>query len=90
MENMEVNDMMVTEAVEDVAEAIPTGKSGLKTMAKAGFIMAASIAGWELMVKPLGHKLKGVWLKRKAAKKAEADEMDVTEVDLDEIPEIED
>ena len=92
MENMEAKDIITTEAVEELAEAIPAEKNGLKTAAKAGLIMVTSIVGWELAVKPLARKLKSVWEARKAkkAEKTEADETDEADMDLDEIPEIED
>ena len=92
MENMETNDIITTEAIEEIAEAVPTGKSGLKTAAKVGVIGAASIAAWEFAVKPLGRKVKGLIDRKKAAKKpkkAVGDaEIDLDDMDLDEIPEI--
>lgn len=91
MENMETNDITTTEAIEETTEAVLTGKSGLKTAAKVGVIGAASIAAWEFAVKPLGRKVKGLINKRKAArkpKKADGDVIEVDDMDLDEIPEI--
>ena len=91
MENMETNDIITTEAIEEITEAIPTGRSGLKTAAKVGVIGAASIAAWEFAVKPLGRKVKGLIDKKKAAKKpkkAGGDEIDLDDMNLDEIPEI--
>lgn len=91
MENMETNDIITTEAIEEITEAVPTGKSGLKTAAKVGVIGAVSIAAWEFAVKPLGRKVKGLINKRKAAKKpkkTEEEEIDLDDMDLDEVPEI--
>lgn len=93
MENMETNDIITTEAIEEITEAVPTGKSGLKTAAKVGVIGAVSIAAWEFAVKPLGRKVKGLIDKKKAAKKTKKavkveEEIDLDDMDLDEVPEI--
>lgn len=91
MENMETNDIITNEAIEEITEAVPTGKSGLKTAAKVGVIGAVSIAAWEFAVKPLGRKVKGLINKKKAAKKpkkTEEEEIDLDDMDLDEVPEI--
>lgn len=91
MENIENNDIITTEAIEEITEDVPTGKSGLKTAAKVGVIGAVSIAAWEFAVKPLGRKIKGLINKRKAAKKpkkTEEEEIDLDNMDLDEAPEI--
>ena len=90
MENIETNDIITTEAIEEITEAVPTGKSGLKTAAKVGVIGAASIAAWEFAVKPLGRKVKGLINKKKAAKKPKKteEEIDLDDMDLDEVPEI--
>lgn len=88
---METNDIITTEAIEEITEAVPTGKSGLKTAAKVGVIGAVSIAAWEFVVKPLGRKVKGLINKKKAAKKpkkTEEEEIDLDDMDLDEVPEI--
>lgn len=92
METIETNDIITTEAIEEITEAIPTGKSGLKTAAKVGAIGAASIAAWEFAVKPAYGWIKDKITKKKAtkkAKKAEEEEVNLDEMDLDEIPEIE-
>lgn len=91
MENIENNDIITTEAIEEITEDVPTGKSGLKTAAKVGVIGAVSIVAWEFAVKPLGRKIKGLINKRKAAKKpkkTEEEEIDLDNMDLDEVPEI--
>lgn len=91
MENMETNDNITTEAIEEIAEAVPTGNSGLKTVAKAGVIGAVSIAAWELAVKPAYRWVKGKIAGKKAAKKSKKSQGNdgvPEEVDLDEIPEI--
>ena len=90
MENIETNDIITTEAIEEITEAVPTGKSGLKTAAKVGVIGAASIAAWEFAVKPLGRKVKGLINKKKAAKKTKKteEEIDLDDMDLYEVPEI--
>lgn len=91
MENMEVNDIITTEAIEEITEAVPTGNSGLKNVAKIGAIGAASIAAWELAVKPIGRKIKGLIIKKKAARKTKKaeEEVDLDNLEIDEIPELE-
>ena len=90
MANIETNDIITTEAIEEITEAVPTGKSGLKTAAKVGVIGATSIAAWEFAVKPLGRKVKGLINKKKAAKKPKKteEEIDLDDMDLYEVPEI--
>lgn len=90
MENIETNDIITTEAIEEITEAVPTGKSGLKTAAKVGVIGAVSIAAWEFAVKPLGRKVKGLINKKKTAKKPKKteEEIDLDDMDLYEVPEI--
>lgn len=88
MENMETNDIITTEAIEEITEAVPTGNSGLKIVAKAGVIGAVSIATWELAVKPACRWVKGKIAGNKAAKKSQGNDGVPEEVDLDEIPEI--
>lgn len=87
MENMETNDIITTE---EIMEAAPTGKSGLKTAAKLGVIGAISIAAWEFVMKPLVRKTKGLINKKTAnkAKKTDEEEIDLDDMHLDEIPEI--
>ncbi len=92
MENMETNDIITTEAIEEITEAVPTGNSGLKTVAKVGAIGAASIAAWEFAVKPVYRWVKGkivkAWKASKKPKKSQEDEINLDEMDLDEVPEI--
>ena len=94
MENMETNDIITTEAIEEITESNPTGKNCLKTAAEIGIIGAASIAVWEFGVKRIIR-----WGKRKiAAKKAASknskkpaeadDDKDIDNMTLDDIPEI--
>lgn len=72
MENMELNEVITTDAVEDIAETIPTGNSGLKSSAIIGLSMAAGAAIWELGIKPVGRKALGWLAARKAARKNKA------------------
>lgn len=92
MENMEINEVITNDAIEEIVDAVPNGKSGLKTAAKVGVIGAVSIAAWEFAMKPLGRKIKSLIVKKattKKPKKAESDEDELYDMDLDEIPEIE-
>lgn len=89
---MENNDIITTEAIEEITEAVPTGNSNLKTAATVGVIGAASVAAWEFVVKPAYHWAKRKIHDRKAFKKAkmvqaaEPDEMkdSVEEIEVDE------
>ena len=90
MENMETNDIITTEAIEEITEAVPTGKNGLNTVAKVGVIGAASVAAWEFLVKPVCRKVKTAVAGKKAAKKIKKTEAkdDIEAMELDDIPEI--
>lgn len=91
MENMEVNDIITNEAIEEITEVVPTGNSGLKTVAKIGVIGATSIAIWELAMKLLRCKIKNRIIKKKTARKIEKaeEEVDLDDMEIDEIPELE-
>lgn len=91
MENVENNDIITTEAIKEITDDVPTDKSGLKTAAKVGVIGAVSIAAWEFAVKPLVRKVKNLMNKRKTTKKpkkTEEEEIDLNDMELDEVPEI--
>lgn len=81
MENTELNDVVTTETVEEIAEALPTGNSGVKQTTIIGAAMVAGAALWELGVKPLGKKTITWIANKKAAKKAKtaADNSEETE-----------
>ncbi len=91
MDTIETNDIITTEAIEEITDKVTTGKSGLKTVAKVGIIGVAGVAVWELAVKPLGHTIKGLIAKKTAAKKTKKaqDEIDLDDMDLEDIPNIE-
>ncbi len=89
---MENNDIITTEAIEEITEAVPTGNSNLKTAATVGVIGAASVAAWEFAVKPAYRWVKRkihdrkVFRKAKMIQTAEPDEMkdSVEEIEVDE------
>lgn len=89
---MENNDIITTEAIEEITEAVPTGNSNLKTAATVGVIGAASVAAWEFAVKPAYRWVKRkihdrkVFRKSKMIQTAEPDEMkdSVEEIEVDE------
>lgn len=90
---MENNDIITTEAIEEITEAVPTGNSNLKTAATVGVIGAASVAAWEFAVKPAYRWVKRKIHDRKVFRKAkmvlqtaEPDEMtgSVEEIEVDE------
>lgn len=89
---MENNDIITTEAIEEITEAVPIGNSNLKTAATVGVIGAASVAAWEFAVKPAYRWVKRkihdrkVFRKAKMIQTAEPDEMkdSVEEIEVDE------
>ncbi len=91
MENIENNDIITTEAIKEITDDVPTDKSGLTTAVKVSVIGAVSIAAWEFAVRPLVCKVKNLMNKRKTTKKSkktEEEEIDLNDMDLDEVPEI--
>lgn len=91
MENMEKNEIMTTEAIEDVTEAIPAKGSALKTAGIIGVGLVGAALLTKLVLLPVAHKAIGAVRQRKAAAKAKraAAEIDVNDMELDEIPDIE-
>lgn len=74
MENMELNDVVTSEAVEEIAEVIPVGNSGMKQTTIVGAAMVAGAALWELGVKPMVRKTLAWIANKKAAQNTKADE----------------
>jgi hypothetical protein len=66
MENTELNEVVTTEAAENIAEAIPNGESGMKSSTVIGLSMAAGAMLWELGIKPVGKKALA-WIAAKRA-----------------------
>ena len=92
MENMETNDIITTEAIEEIADNVTNGQNCLKTAAEIGIIGAASIAVWEFGVKRIIRLVKGKIAEKKAASKdlkkpKSDDEVDDMNLD-DDLPEI--
>lgn len=89
---MENNDIITTEAIEEITEAIPTGNSNLKTMVEVGFIGTLGAVAWEFIVKPVcrwgkrKYQEKKALRKAKMLKEAEPDDMkdSVEELEIDE------
>lgn len=91
MENMEKNEIITTEAIEDITEADSTNGNTLKTVGIIGIGLAGAALLTKFVLLPLGRKAIGAIRKRKAAKKTkttEQDEVDFEDMNLDEIPEI--
>ena len=92
MENIEKNEIVNTETIEDLTtEATSTNGSVIKTVG----IIGLGVVGAALLTKyvgvPVVHKVKRTIQQKKATKKvntAEAEEIDLSDVELDEIPEI--
>lgn len=92
MENIEKNEIINTEAIEDLTtEATSTNGSVIKTVGIIGLgVVGAALLTKYVMV-PVVHKVKRTIQQKKATKKvntAEAEEIDPSDVELDEIPEI--
>lgn len=92
MENIEKNEIVNTEAIEDLTtEATSTNGSVIKTVYIVGLGVVWAALLTKYVVVPVVHKVKRTIQQKKATKKvntAEAEEIDLSDVELDEIPEI--
>ena len=92
MENIEKNEIINTEAIEDLTtEAASSNGSVIKTVGIIGLGVVGAALLTKYVVVPVVHKVKRTIQQKKATKKvntAEADEIDLSDVELDEIPEI--
>lgn len=76
MENVMTNDVIVTEAAQDIVEQVakPSGNNGLKNVAIVGGIMTLGAMAWEFAVKPIGRKVKTAIKKARDKRKGESAE----------------
>lgn len=92
MENIEKNEIINTEAIEDLTtEATSSNGSVIKTMGIIGLGVVGAALLTKYVVVPVVHKVKRTIQQKKATKKvntAETEEIDLSDVELDEIPEI--
>lgn len=92
MENIEKNEIINTEAIEDLTtEATSSNGSVIKTVGIIGLGVVGAALLTKYVVVPVVHKVKRMIQQKKATKKvntAEAEEIDLSDVELDEIPEI--
>lgn len=92
MENIEKNEIINTEAIEDLTtEATSTNGSVIKTVGIIGLGVVGAALLTKYVVVPVVHKVKRTIQQKKATMKvntAEAEEIDLSDVELDEIPEI--
>ena len=92
MENIEKNEIINTEAIEDLTtEAASSNGSVIKTVGIIGLGVVGAALLTKYVVVPVVHKVKRTIQQKKATKKvntAEAEEIDLSDVELDEIPEI--
>ena len=92
MENIEKNEIINTEAIEDLTtEATSSNGSVIKTVGIIGLGVVGTALLTKYVVVPVVHKVKRTIQQKKATKKvntAEAEEIDLSDVELDEIPEI--
>nr|DAY98431.1 MAG TPA: dihydrodipicolinate reductase [Caudoviricetes sp.] len=92
MENIEKNEIVNTETIEDLTtEATSTNGSVIKTVGIIGLGVVGAALLTKYVVVPVVHKVKRTIQQKKATKKvntAEAEEIDLSDVELDEIPEI--
>lgn len=92
MENIEKNEIINTEAIEDLTtEATSNNGSVIKTVGIIGLGVVGAALLTKYVVVPVARKVKHAIQQKKATKKAntaEAEEIDLSDVELDEIPEI--
>lgn len=92
MENIEKNEIINTEAIEDLTtEATSNNGSVIKTVGIIGLGVVGAALLAECVMVPVVRKVKHAIRQKKAIKKAytaEAEELDLSDVELDEIPEI--
>ena len=92
MENIEKNEIINTEAIEDLTtEATSNNGSAIKTVGIIGMGVVGATLLTKYVVVPAVRKVKRAIQQKKATKKvntADAEEIDLSDVELDEIPEI--
>lgn len=92
MENIEKNEIINTEAIEDLTtEATSNNGSVIKTVGIIGLGVVGAALLTKYVMAPVVRKVKRTIQQKKATKKAntaEAEEIDLSDVELDEIPEI--
>lgn len=93
MENIEKNEIINTEAIEDLTtEATSSnGSAIIKTVGIIGLGVVGAALLTKYVVVPFARKVKSTIQRKKATKKdntVEAEEIDLSDVELDEIPEI--
>lgn len=93
MENMETNDIITTEAIEEITEATTDNGTMLKTVGKIGVGLAAAALLTKFVLIPICRKIN--WHKirsKKATKKDDAiepDDIDLDNMEIDDIPDME-
>lgn len=93
MENIEKNEIINTEAIEDLTTEATSSNGSviIKTVGIIGLGVVGAALLTKYVVVPVVHKVKHTIQQKKATKKdntAEAEEIDLSDVELDEIPEI--
>ena len=84
MENMEGKDITI-DAIEEITEAVPNDKSGLKAIVKNGVFGVTCVLAWEFGMKPILRFVKGKIAKRKANKTSENRTTDDNDADDDDL-----
>lgn len=92
MENIEKNEIINTEAIEDLTtEATSNNGSAIKTVGIIGLGVIGATLLTKYVVVPAVRKVKRAIQQKKATKKvntADEEEIDLSDVELDDIPEI--
>lgn len=92
MENIEKNEIITTEAIEEITDATNNGNV-LKTISIIGVGLAGAALLTKFVLLPLGKKVvTGIQMKkarRDAEKNPEVVETELSDIDQDEIPDIE-
>lgn len=93
MENIEKNEIITTEAIEEITDATNNNGNVLKTIGIIGVGLAGAALLTKFVLLPLGKKVvTGIQMKkarRDAEKNPEVVETELSDMDLDEIPDIE-
>lgn len=88
MENMEMNEIITTEAAKETMEAVASGKSGVKPCLVIGGTVAGIILLWEGVMRPVTCKVVAK-IEQKLAKTKKAEAVDLDDMELEDIPDIE-
>lgn len=91
MENIEKNEIITTEAIEDITEATTDNGTMLKTVGKIGVGLAAAALLTKFVLIPVGRKVIHKIRNRKATVKVnvtEPAEVDLDDMEIEDLPDV--